>query len=98
MVVAVVVLFGMLATKDKQRLSRDPANLLVLALWIMFLITTLFAFNQADAWLQLNKVSKILLMNFVTIILINSQVKLRFLLLVISLSVGLIGLKGGIWV
>src|SRR6185436_7914257 len=42
--------------------------------------------------------SKILLMNFVTIMLINSQLKLRFLLLVISLSVGLIGLKGGIWV
>jgi len=98
MVVVVVTLIGMLATKDKRRLSSDPANLLVLALWIMFVITTPFAFNQADAWLQLDKVSKILLMNFVTIILINSQVKLRYLLLVISLSVGLIGLKGGIWV
>jgi hypothetical protein len=68
MVVVVVTLIGMLATKDKRRLSSDPANLLVLALWIMFVITTPFAFNQADAWLQLDKVSKILLMNFVTII------------------------------
>ena len=98
MVVAVVTLFGMLATKDKQRLRKDPANLLVLGLWIIFVITTVFAFNQDDAWFQLDKVSKILLMNFVTIMLINSQLKLRYLLLVIALSVGLIGLKGCIWV
>ena len=49
MVVAVVTLIGMLATKDKQRLRKDPANLLVLGLWIIFVITTVFAFNQDDA-------------------------------------------------
>jgi len=98
LIVAIVTLIGMTATKDKWRLPKDPATLLMIGLWVMFIITTPFAFNQRDAWPQLEKVSKILLMNFVTIMLINSQLKLRFLLLVISLSVGLIGLKGGIWV
>jgi probable O-glycosylation ligase (exosortase A-associated) len=37
-------------------------------------------------------------MTFITSMLINSQLKLRYLLLVIALSVGLIGLKGGLWV
>ncbi len=97
MVVALVTLVGMLATKDKSRLPKDPATLLMLGLWVLFAISTVFAFNQEYAWPQLNKVSKILLMTFVSIILINSPSKLRYLLLVIALSVGLIGLKGGIW-
>jgi probable O-glycosylation ligase (exosortase A-associated) len=96
-IVALVTLIGMAATKDKWRLPRDPATLLMIALWIMFVITTPFAFNQTEAWPQLEKVSKILLMTFVTMMLINTQHKLRYLLLVIALSVGLIGLKGGIW-
>jgi probable O-glycosylation ligase (exosortase A-associated) len=98
LIVALVTLIGMTATKDKWRLPKDPATLLMILLWIMFVVTTPFAFNQQQAWLQLEKVSKILLMTFITIMLINSQLKLRYLLLVIALSVGLIGLKGGLWV
>jgi probable O-glycosylation ligase (exosortase A-associated) len=97
MIVALVTLVGLVATKDKSRLPRDPATLLMLGLWILFFVTTCFALNQQGAWPQLEKVSKILLMTFVTIKLINSPSKLRWLLLVMALSVGLIGLKGGIW-
>jgi len=67
------------------------------ALWALFAFTTLFAFNEKWAQYELNQVSKILLMTFVTIMLINDSTKLRYLLLVMALSVGLIGLKGGIW-
>jgi probable O-glycosylation ligase (exosortase A-associated) len=98
LIIVLVTLIGMTATKDKWRLPRDPATVLMILLWVMFVFTTPFAFNQLAAWPQLEKVSKILLMTFVTIMLINSQLKLRYLLLVIALSVGLIGLKGGIWV
>jgi len=70
---------------------------LMAALWVLFVFTTFFAFNQQWAWYELNQVSKILLMIFLTIILINNSIKLRYLFLVIALSVGLIGLKGGIW-
>jgi probable O-glycosylation ligase (exosortase A-associated) len=98
LIIALVTLVGMTVTKDKWRLPKEPATLLMIGLWVMFVITTPFAFNQQAAWPQLEKVSKILLMTFVTIMLVNSQLKLRYLLLVIALSVGLIGLKGGIWV
>jgi len=98
LVVAGVTLIGMLSTKDRSRLTKDPATVLMVLLWVLFVVTTFFAFNQQYAWSQLNKVSKILLMTFVTLTLINSPFKLRVLLLVIALSVGLIGLKGGIWV
>ncbi len=98
LVVAGVTLIGMLSTKDRSRLTKDPATVLMILLWVLFVVTTVFAFNQEQAWTQLNKVSKIFLMTFVTLILINSRLKLRVLLLVIALSVGIIGLKGGIWV
>ena len=98
MIVAIVTLIGMSMTKDKQRLPKNAATLLMIGLWVLFVLTTPFAFNQEEAWPQLEKVSKILLMNFVTILLINSKVKLRYLLTVIALSVGLIGLKGAVWV
>lgn len=97
LVVALVTLLGLLVTKDKWRLPRDPATVLIICLWLLFCVTTPFAFNQSYAWAQLEQVSKIFLMTFVTIILINTPTKFRYLLLVIALSIGLIGLKGGIW-
>ena len=97
LVVALITLIGLALTKDRSRLTRDPATLLMAALWVLFVFTTFFAFNPQWAWYELNQVSKILLMVFVTIVLINDATKLRYLLLVIALSIGLIGLKGGIW-
>ena len=96
-VVAVVTIAGMYVTKDRVKLPKDMALRLIGCLWFLFVITTLFAINQEDAWAQLNRVSKILLMTFVTVKLINNPSKLRILLLVISFSIGLIGLKGAIW-
>lgn len=97
LVVALVTLIGLALTDDRSRLTRDPATVLMAALWAVFAFTTLFAFNETWAQYELNQVSKILIMTFVTIMLINDSGKLRYLLLVIALSVGLIGLKGGIW-
>ena len=96
-VVALVTIIGMLAMKRGSRLPKDAGVVIMGTLWLLFVFTTIFAINQDQAWAQLNKVSKILLMTFVTIKLIDSPTKLRYLFLVIALSIGLIGLKGGIW-
>jgi probable O-glycosylation ligase (exosortase A-associated) len=97
LIVAIATLIGLVATKDKQSLPKDQALVFMGLLWILFLFTTYFAINQNAAWGQLNQVSKIFLMIFVSVILINNAQKLRYLFLVIALSLGLIGLKGGIW-
>jgi probable O-glycosylation ligase (exosortase A-associated) len=96
-IVALVTIAGMYITKDRVKLPKDWALRLIGCLWVLFVITTIFAINQEEAWGQLNKVSKILLMTFVTVKLINSPSKLRYLMLVIAFSIGLIGLKGAIW-
>ena len=97
LIVALATMIGLVATKDKSSLPKDNALILMGLLWLLFVFTTYFAINQRDAWPHLNENSKIFLMIFVSVILINSATKLRYLLLIMALSLGLIGLKGGIW-
>jgi probable O-glycosylation ligase (exosortase A-associated) len=97
MMVALATLTGLLFTKDRKPLPRTVETYLLLALWALFVISTLFALQPVDAWDQLDKVSKILLVTFVTMLLFQDSYKLKVLLYVIALSIGFYGLKGGIW-
>lgn len=97
MIVGITTLLGFLLTKDRQPVPKERETFLLLLLWASFTITSFFAFYPEYAWPQWNKVSKIFLMTFVTVMLINSEEKLRYLLLTIALSIGLLGLKGGIF-
>ena len=70
---------------------------LLLVLWFVFSVTTVFALQPDDAWESWEQISKILLMTFLTIYLIDDERKLRYLLLVIAFSIGFYGFKGGIF-
>ena len=70
---------------------------LLLFLWIVFTVTTITALHPADAWPAWGKISKILLMTFLTVYLIDDEKKLRYLVLVIALSIGYYGFKGGVF-
>lgn len=95
--VAMAVLIGALFTKDRYSLPRTREVFLLLLLWGTFFLSTLFAVYPQDAWYQLDKVSKILLMTFMTLLLLQDTKKVTMLLWVIALSIGFFGLKGGIW-
>jgi probable O-glycosylation ligase (exosortase A-associated) len=97
LVVAIATLVGLAMTRDKQRLPIDRLTVFLLLLWLVFVISTLFAINQQMAWPHLIETSKILLMIFVSMLLINDQRKLRYLFLVVAFSLGLIGLKGSLF-
>jgi probable O-glycosylation ligase (exosortase A-associated) len=98
LMVAMATLSGLLfAGRERRPLPRVTAVYLLIALWVVFVISTLGAFQPNDAWQQLNKVSKILLVTFVTMILFRDPTRIRYLLYVIALSIGFYGLKGGIW-
>jgi len=95
--VAIATLTGLIATKEKYPLPGvREVYLLVLFSLTMFL-STLFAHYPEPAWEQFDKVWKILLMTFVTIILFQDPKKVRALVWVIALSIGFYGLKGGIF-
>jgi len=95
--VAVATLLGMLFTG---RWKRPPfsAEGVLLGLFVFWMqITTLFAVNQDGAWLQWEKVLKIQFMIFITTMLIRSREQIRALVWVIVVSVGMFGVKGGIF-
>jgi probable O-glycosylation ligase (exosortase A-associated) len=96
--VAIATLLGLVATREKYPPpSMREVYLLALFSLTMF-VSTLFAYYPVAAWEQFDKVWKILLMTFITIIFFQDPKKLRALVWVIALSIGFYGLKGGIYV
>jgi probable O-glycosylation ligase (exosortase A-associated) len=95
--VAIATLLGVPFTGERSPFPRSREVYLLILLWLTFVLSTVFAIYPKDAWSQLEKVSKILLMTFVPLVLFQNQKKLYALLLVVALSIGFFGLKGGIW-
>lgn len=99
-IVAIATFLGMLLDKsgESKRVpwTRETVLLLIFTLWMF--VTTIFALYPAASWEQWDKVWKIILMTFVTLMLIKSKERLNLLLWVIVLSLGFYGVKGGIWV
>jgi probable O-glycosylation ligase (exosortase A-associated) len=82
------------------RLPRLPwrrETALLLLLWVMFAFTTLFALRPDLAWPEFADMCKIMLLAFLTAILVDDEKKFRYLLLVIALSLGFHGAKGGLF-
>jgi probable O-glycosylation ligase (exosortase A-associated) len=60
-------------------------------------VTTILALFPDDAWTQWVKVMKVLLMVFVTILVMQSKERIRWLVWVIVASIAFYGVKGGIY-
>lgn len=93
MVVAVPTLAGMLFVRKFNRNILTRESVLILALWVWMCVTLVYAFqvplfsgHLQDGTSQLIEVTKILLMTFATMLLVNSNERLRQLVLVIALS------------
>jgi probable O-glycosylation ligase (exosortase A-associated) len=95
--VAVATLLGVIATKRRDRIPMERETVIVICLWIVFTISTLFSIYPADAWPRYSQVSKILLITFVTLMFFADRKRLRYLLLVTGLSIGFFGFKGGLF-
>ncbi len=103
LIVAVATLLGTFVAATNMRFL-PKQMLLFLLLWGWFGVTyvhatqvELFSPHMAESLRQLEEVSKILLMSFLTVLLVTSKEKLRWLLLVTTFSLGLLAAKGAIW-
>ena len=99
-IIALPVLVGVFTAPDKERRSIPwcRESLMLLALWLDYTFTTVLSFYPDMAWPHLEKVSKILLFTFLTLKFFQTRERLRPLFMVLALSIGFYGLKGGIWV
>jgi len=98
MMIGGATIAGFLFTKDRKPLPRVLGVWVLFALTIHFTITTTFAINPDMAWGKWDWVLKALLITFVTMLLFQERSRLRALFMVIALSLGYYGVKGGLWV
>jgi len=96
-VIAIATLLGVIFTRERVRIPINTITVLLIALNVWFLVTTFFSFFPDTAWTQWEKVAKIQLMVFVTLVLIRSRERIHMLIWVIALSLAFFGIKGGIF-
>ncbi|MCF7970316.1 MAG: putative O-glycosylation ligase, exosortase A system-associated [Methylococcaceae bacterium] len=94
---AIITVVAILFSKESKKIPKD-ALVYLLLLFIMWMgLTTFFAFEPEEAETQYIKIIKIQLPIFLTIILINSKERVNQLILVIVISLGYFGTKGGVF-
>lgn len=96
-IAAIATLIGMLISKEAKRMvwSREIVVLLMFVVWMG--ITTSQALNSGEAMEQYEKVVKIQILTFMTLLLLTSRQRVHLLVWVIVISIGFYGIKGGIF-
>ena len=95
--VAIATLAATLFSREPKRIpwTRETVTLLIFVLWVC--ITTIFSLETEGALVELERVIKIQLMTFVTLIVMNNRERLHLLVWTIALSIGFYGVKGGLF-
>src|SRR5439155_197703 len=91
-------LLGWMLTRDKKPLPRTWTVYGLVLMALHFTLTTVLAYDPPTAFGKWEWVSKVLLMTFVTMTLFQTRTRLRWLYMLLALSLGLYGLNGGVWV
>jgi putative inorganic carbon (HCO3(-)) transporter len=96
-IAAAVTMVALFITKDRVKFKLTPQILLLLLFIAWMCVTTVFAVDRAQSWLQLNKVLKIQLMVMVAIAVIQTRKQIELFIWVNALSIAFFGFKGGLY-
>lgn len=96
-IVAVVTLLALFFSKVPKQIPWTRETVLLLAFIVWMLFTTFFAVIPDAAWAKWDKVWKVQLFVFLTLVLITDRERLQLLIWVIALSLAFYGVKGGIF-
>ena len=96
-IVAIATLLGMLFSKEPKRMiwSREVVLLVFFIIWMG--ITTSMAFYSNLALLQYEKVIKIQILTFMTLLMLTSERRVHVFIWVVVLSLAFYGIKGGLF-
>ncbi|MEF8734483.1 MAG: putative O-glycosylation ligase, exosortase A system-associated [Candidatus Accumulibacter meliphilus] len=90
------VLVSLVLTRDKLRMPWTPP-VVVLFLFVGWMcLTTVFAFDPAGSWQQLDKVLKIQLMTAIALLALQERRHIEVFIWVNALSLAFFGVKGGL--
>ncbi|HJY82398.1 MAG TPA: putative O-glycosylation ligase, exosortase A system-associated, partial [Candidatus Binatia bacterium] len=96
--IAICTIVGYMVWSEPKRFPRQRELILLLALWGMFGISTVFALYPDLAFNNLRYISKVWLMVILSTSIINTPERLQSLIRVVALSIGFYGLKTGLYV
>ncbi len=93
--VAIAILVGWFISKEPKQIPWTGLSRLLAVWWAWMLFTSFFAL--LDPWEQWDKVWKIMLLTFIALALLRSRERIEALVWVCVISLGLYGVKGGIF-
>lgn len=96
-IIAGVTMVSLVFTRESKKLPLIPAIWVFIAFVFWMNVTTIFAIYPDLVYGQWNKVMKIMLMTFVTLMLIKTKQHIQLLVLIVVISLGYYGIKGGVF-
>jgi putative inorganic carbon (HCO3(-)) transporter len=97
-VIAIVTLASVVISKQPKKFPRTPVMSVLLAFSVWVTLTSFFALEPSIVWMEWNRVIKTLFMIFVSVMVLNTERDIKQFAWVVGLSLGIYGLKGGIFV
>jgi len=94
MLIGGATLLGALFARDRRPIPWNRELALMVILMLYFTMTTFFAWAPTNAWVQWEKVFKIVLMTLVATMFIYGHDRIRTLMWTIVISIGFYGVKG----
>jgi probable O-glycosylation ligase (exosortase A-associated) len=94
--VAVATLLGILFRGEIRRIPMRATTAL-LVLWVVYTTVTTLASGSREAWIEWNRFSRILLMCFAAMMVLQTRQRLERFLWVCMASVAFFGVKGGLF-
>lgn len=96
--IAVVTAVSLVLSKQPKSFPRTPVTILLLVFSAWMTFTSFFALEPDLVWREWDRVIKTMFMVFVSLMALNTEEDLKRFVWVVALSLGIYGLKGGIFV
>ena len=97
MIAALATLIGFVATRDRESPFKGPGVTLFVIFTCWITLTWALGFDPADQFAQWDKIMKVNIMVLVCLMLMRTKEQIFVLAWVLTLSVGLLSIKGGIF-
>jgi probable O-glycosylation ligase (exosortase A-associated) len=95
--IAAVTTVSLFTSKEAKRFPVTPVTVLLLAFAVWMTFTSFFALEPLVVWLEWNRVMKTFFMVAITMMVINTTRDLKIFVWIVALSLGIFGLKGGLF-
>jgi putative inorganic carbon (hco3(-)) transporter len=97
MIVGIATMVSILMSREEKRLPLSPPVIVLLLFVVWMTFTTIVSLFPSEAWPKLDRVLKIQLFIILTLVVMQTEQRLRALVVVATLSIAYFGVKGGVF-